>query len=78
MLKAYDLVMQKIGIRLEPVNWRVLRRAAELRSLRPALRTLDAIHAATADLVVCDAFVTNDKSLQGAGVPNMIILDDLP
>ena len=77
MLQAYELVVQKPGIRIEPVSWRVLRRAAELRAQRLALRTPDAIHIATAGLGGCDAFVTNDKSLRSAPLANVIIVDDL-
>ena len=74
---AYEAIANETGFLVKPVTWRVLRRAAELRAQRTALRTPDAIHVATADLALCDAFVTNDKSLRSAPLANVIVMDDV-
>lgn len=73
----YRAMREDAGIRVVSVDTKVIERAAELRAQRPALRTPDAIHVATADLAGCDAFVTNYKSLRSATLPNVVVLDDL-
>lgn len=62
---------------LLPITEDVLRHAAQLRADIPALKTPDAIHAATALLHGCVLFVTNDRGfLRVPGLP-LAILDDL-
>lgn len=73
----YRAIREDVGIRVVSVDSEVIERAAELRARKPALRTPDAIHVATADLAQCDAFITNDKSLRSVNLPNVIIVDDL-
>jgi predicted nucleic acid-binding protein len=68
---------QKAGARLLPITEPVLREAARLRTLHTALKTPDAIHAATALLHGCALFVTNDIGFRPiAGLP-LAILDDV-
>ena len=73
----YRAIREDIRIRVVSVSTEIIERAAELRAQRPALRTPDAIHVATADLEGCNAFVTNDRSLRSANLPNVIVVDDL-
>jgi predicted nucleic acid-binding protein len=49
---------------LLPVDMDVLEATARLRAALPTMRTPDAIHAATAQLARCDAFLTNDRRLK--------------
>jgi predicted nucleic acid-binding protein len=77
LVMAYELLMREPGIRVEPVDWPVLRRASELRASKPSLRMPDAMHLATADLAKCEVFVTNDKSLRGLATLNVVVIDDL-
>ena len=61
---------------LQPITRPILRVAASLRA-GSAMRTADAIHAATAVLGGCALFITNDKRLRhSAGLP-VAVLDDL-
>jgi predicted nucleic acid-binding protein len=63
-------------LRLEPVSLAVLRQAATLRATT-RLRTPDAIHAATALVLGCPMFLTNDRDFQKVpGLP-VTVLDDL-
>ena len=76
-----DVYEQVIGqsCELVPVGPAVLRRAAELRAGRPALRTPDAIHIASAQLGRVDIVLTNDKRLLASVAPlPTIYVGDLP
>ena len=73
----YRAIREDTGIRVVPIDSRTIERAAELRAQRPALRTPDAIHVATADLALATAFVTNDEALRSAPLPSVIVVDDL-
>ncbi len=61
--------------RLLPITREILREAARLRALHHALKTPDAIHAATALMHGCALFVTNDLGFRRIpGLP-IVILD---
>jgi predicted nucleic acid-binding protein len=74
---AYELLFQQPGTRLLPVTRPVLREAARLRAALPALRTPDALHAATALLSGCSAFVTNDPGFRRVPGLSVTVLKDL-
>lgn len=77
LLATYEAVLLGSDMRLLPVTQNVLREAARLRATIPALRTPDAIHAATALLHGCALFVTNDTGFRRVpGLP-IAILDDV-
>ena len=59
MQNAYEEVFRG-PIGLNPITLPVLREVAQLRAAIPALRTPDAIHAATALAAGCAMFLTND------------------
>lgn len=64
------------GVNLEPIAQTILRRAADLRATT-RLRTPDAIHAATALVLGCPMFLTNDRGFRAVpGLP-VIVIDDL-
>jgi predicted nucleic acid-binding protein len=72
----YERALAQPGFQLEPITQTVLRRAAELRATT-RLRTPDAIHAATALVLGCPMFLTNDRSFRAVpGLP-VTVLDDL-
>ena len=59
------------------ITQNILREAARLRATIPALKTPDAIHAATALVAGCALFVTNDLGFKRIpGLP-LAILDDV-
>jgi predicted nucleic acid-binding protein len=60
LLTAYEQVFQAPEMLLVPISQSVLREAARLRATIPALRTPDALHAATAALAGCGLFLSND------------------
>jgi predicted nucleic acid-binding protein len=62
---------------LLPITESILREAARLRATIPALKTPDAIHAATALLEGCALFVTNDRGFARVPGLNLAILDDV-
>jgi predicted nucleic acid-binding protein len=63
--------------RMLPITEAVLREAARLRSLHTALKTPDAIHAATALVHGCALFVTNDTGFRRVAGLQLAILDDV-
>ncbi len=74
---AYEQLFQQPQTRLFPITVPVLREAARLRARIPAMRTPDAIHAATAQLVRCALLVTNDPGFRRVpGLP-IVVLKDL-
>ena len=60
------------GLELHPVSMGVLEATARMRAASPAMRTPDAIHAATAQLAECDVFLTNDARLKNT--PGLTVL----
>ena len=76
LVTRFERFFTRRGLRLEPVSLAVLHRAAQLRATT-RLRTPDAIHAATALIMGCPMFLTNDRGFQTVpGLP-VTILDDL-
>jgi predicted nucleic acid-binding protein len=74
--RAYDQALLGTELRLIPITQSILREAARLRSISK-LRTPDAIHAATALLVSCALFITNDVGFRTIPRLPVVILDDL-
>ena len=72
-----ERVWDRPNTRLLPITRDVLLEAARLRANIPALKSPDAIHAATALLSQCSLFITNDMGFRR--VPNLplVILDDV-
>lgn len=66
------LLFQSANLRLIPVSRSILERAADLRASTPALKTPDAIHAATALEAGARTFITND--LQFRQVPGLSVV----
>lgn len=72
-----EALWQQANTRLLPITQDILREAARLRATIPALKTPDAIHAATALQHGCVLFVTNDTGFRRVpGLP-LAILDDV-
>ncbi len=72
----YEQLFQQAQTRLFPITQAILREAARLRATTK-LKTPDALHAATAQLIGCVLFVTNDVGFRSVpGLP-VVILDDL-
>jgi predicted nucleic acid-binding protein len=70
-------LFQQPQARLILITVPLLREAARLRATIPSLRTPDAIHAATAPLVGCPLFATNDPGFRRVpGLP-VVVLQDL-
>ena len=76
MVQAYSQIFNSADLRLVPVGRQVLWNAAKLRTEIPGLRTPDAIHAATAVLSGCGAFLTNDAGFKKIPGLEAIILGD--
>ena len=76
-LSAFDFAFTRPGMRLLTVTESVLRDAAGLRATTPALRTPDAIHAATAISSACTMFLTNDSGFRRVPTLPVTVLDDL-
>jgi predicted nucleic acid-binding protein len=60
LLNAFRRLLTNTSLELLPITRSVLERAAQLRAASN-VATPDAIHAATAVIAQCDAFLTNDK-----------------
>jgi len=64
------------GLDLIPVCMHVLEEAARLRADRPALRTPDAIHLATARRSDCPVFLTNDLRIAASSGMEVLFLSE--
>ncbi len=74
--RDYEQALLGTDMRLLPITQAILREAAQLRATTK-LKTLDALHAATAQEASCVLFVTNDVGFRGAVSLSLVILDDL-
>jgi predicted nucleic acid-binding protein len=72
-----EALWQQTNTRLLPITPDILREAARLRATIPALKTPDAIHAATALLHGCALFITNDFGFRRVPGLTLAILDDI-
>ena len=72
------LLFQSANLRLIPVSRAILERAAQLRAQTPALKTPDAIHAATALEAGALTFITNDTQFRQVPGLNVVGPHDLP
>jgi predicted nucleic acid-binding protein len=72
------LLFQSANLRLIPVSRSILERAAQLRAQIPALKTPDAIHAATALEAGTMTFITNDMQFRQVSGLNVVAPHDLP
>lgn len=74
LISAYETLLTKTDIRLQPINADILREAANLRA-NQNFKTPDAIHAATASN--CAYFITNDNGFKRLSNFNVVILSEL-
>jgi predicted nucleic acid-binding protein len=77
LLTAYEQVFQSPEVRLLPVSQAVLREGARLRAASSALRTPDAVHAATATIAGCTMFLSNDVGFRRVSSLPLVILDEV-
>jgi predicted nucleic acid-binding protein len=70
-----DLLQQTPRITLVPVDRRVILRAVHLRA-DLGLRSMDALHVATALVHDCETFVTNDQRITAGNRIRVLTLDD--
>ena len=72
-----SLLTRSRGLRMIDLDRDVLRGAAQLRAMRPSLRSPDALQLSAALRARCSSFVTNDRGLpQLAGV-RIVVLDEV-
>lgn len=72
-----EALWQQANTRLLPITLATLREAARLRATIPALKTPDALHAATALLHRCALFVTNDAAFKRVPGLSVTLLDEV-
>jgi predicted nucleic acid-binding protein len=77
LVRAYENLFQSAAVLALPITRDVLREAARLRSSTPALRTPDAIHAATILLHSPALFLTNDPGFRRVPTLRVTVLSDL-
>jgi predicted nucleic acid-binding protein len=76
LIDGYEQTFRARQLRVEPVSLKVLREAAALRATA-ALKTPDAIHAATALTLGCTHLVTNDSMFLRIRQLQVVVLNDL-
>ena len=76
LVSAYETLLTRTDVRLQPINADILREAANLRAIQN-FKTPDAIHAATATASNCAYFVTNDNGFKRLSNINVVILNEL-
>ncbi len=75
--KAYQEALRTTGgLLVRPVTRDVLVEAARVRAIS-GVRLPDGIHAATAALERCEAFLTNDQRLRGLSGFSVLLLSDI-
>ncbi|MDD9981028.1 MAG: type II toxin-antitoxin system VapC family toxin [Gammaproteobacteria bacterium] len=72
-----ELIQRTPRIHLAPVDRSVILRSVHLRA-NFGLRSIDALHLATALVHGCDTFVTNDRHVARVDRIRVLTLDDLP
>jgi predicted nucleic acid-binding protein len=77
LIATLDAFVAQPGITLAAISPQILRAAAAMRAAVQRSRTPDAIHAATAQVRGCNAFLTNDAGLRSLPGLNIIMLADL-
>jgi predicted nucleic acid-binding protein len=77
LLSVYDRLFQSRDLRLLPITQPILREAAGLRAAIPALRTPDAVHAATASQARCTRFLANDGGFHHISALPVTLLNDV-
>jgi predicted nucleic acid-binding protein len=77
LVTAYEQVFQSPEMRLMPISQAILREGARLRATIPALRTPDALHAATGTFAGCALFLTNDVGFRRVPGLAVVILDEV-
>jgi predicted nucleic acid-binding protein len=76
--QAYqDMFLTTSLLEVVPISTEILIEAATLRAKNRQIKLPDAIHAATAYVNQCQAFITNDKSLKGIPDIKVIMLSDI-
>lgn len=71
-----ELIRNTPRIKLVPVDRSVILRSVHLRA-DFGLRSMDALHLATALVHGCETFITNDQGLARVEPPRVLTLDDL-
>lgn len=76
LISYYEqLLGHSSSMRVAPIDRSVLRRAADLRA-NSAVKPIDALHVATAQLSHCDYFISDDRKLNAAAF-NPVAVEDL-
>lgn len=70
------LLTETIGLKVVATDTEIAQNAALLRA-KYSLKTIDAIHLATAIVAGCDAFLTNDHIFRRVSELRILVLDDL-
>lgn len=76
LIAAYESLLTKTDVKLEPISLAVLRQAADFRAANN-LKTPDAIHASTAIAANCSYFVTNDNGFKRLSNFNVVVLNEI-
>jgi predicted nucleic acid-binding protein len=71
-----DILLNSAGFQLVTIDTNVARTAADLRA-RYNLKTPDAIQVATASVLGCQAFLTNDFEIKRVTELHILVLDEL-
>lgn len=78
LVRIYDdLIRDRPGLAIAPIERGILTEAARLRAESPSLRLPDAIHIATARSAGCDLVLTNDRRLENAPGVSILMLGAL-
>jgi predicted nucleic acid-binding protein len=76
MVQAYSQIFNSTDLDIVPIGRQIILHAAKLRAEIAALRTPDALHAATAKMLGCDVFLTNDNGFKRISGLDVIVLND--
>ena len=72
----YDFI-NEMDIQVQSIDGRIAEKAAQIRAEYISFKTMDALQLATACIVKCDLFLTNDKQLRQFKEIKCITVDEL-
>ena len=77
LINSFETFIEDMDIQVCDVDVRVAKKAAQIRAEYKSFKTMDSLQLATACIMGCDSFLTNDKQLRQYKEMNCILVDEL-
>lgn len=77
LVKSFYAFINDMDIQIKSIDGRIAEKAAQIRAEYKFFKTMDALQLATACIMGCDLFLTNDKQLRQFKEIKCITVDEL-